>query len=685
LLTPEPLTFYWIFVARATGALVIACVLLGFHRRYRRTYLRSWAWSWLFLGVRLVSMGAGLALLSRLAADHPYRLLNTAVGQVAGYLQILWLLLGSDDFARERAGNGRGRALLSTGAIVLGLVSTCLFASTPGLHHLRHLVRVGIPSTLATVGFLVAAALIWRLRGSQLAFGPKLVSAALLLYGLENGYEAFVSAYWLAAGQRLPEGVALSLVDFVLQLLMGLGMVICLLEDERQAALAAAGQAEHLAYHDPLTELPNRQLFLDRLALALAQATRDQRKVAVFFLDLDRFKVINDSLGHTVGDWLLHEAGRRVQTLVRQTDTLARFGGDEFTLLVTGLHQSDEAGRIAQKLLEAIHAPFLIEGRELFVTTSIGVSVFPEDAQEAEALIRNADTAMYRAKEQGRDTFQLYTPAMNAQARERLALENSLRKAVERNELVLHYQPIVEAQTGRILGAEALLRWAHPERGLLLPRDFIEIAEATGIIVSMTPWILATASAQARAWQERGHPGFVLSVNLSARQFLDAGIVKKVGEALAVAGLPPSCLELEITEDQAMQTAEETLDTMRRLKALGVGLSIDDFGTGHSSLAKLSRFPLDRLKIDQSFVRDMIADHSAATIVATILLMANSLGLRVVAEGVEREDQLAFLRKRGCEQVQGFLFSQGVEPALFDGLLRGGRLPVSGRPEAAIS
>jgi diguanylate cyclase (GGDEF)-like protein len=397
----------------------------------------------------------------------------------------------------------------------------------------------------------------------------------------------------------------------------------------------------------------------------------------VFFLDLDRFQVINDSLGHTAGDWVLHEAGRRIQAVVRQGDTLARFGSDEFALFVSGLPGADEAGKIAAKMLETVQAPFHVEGRELFLTLSVGASLFPDDGADVETLLKNAGTALHRSKEKGRDAWELYAPAMNEKAVERLALESALRRAVAREELVLHYQPIVEARTGRVVGAEALLRWRHPEQGLLFPRAFIDLAESTGLITTMGPWILKTACAQARAWQDQGHPGLLVSLNLSARQFLDPDLVKKVSDALQASGLSPSCLELEITESLAMQTAEATLELLRRLKGLGVALSIDDFGTGHSSLAYLKRFPLDRLKIDQSFVREVVSDPNDAAIVATVLLMSKSLGLEVVAEGVEREDQLAFLREHGCGFAQGFLFSRGVEPAAFAELLRAERLPPS--------
>jgi len=678
----ETLNFYWIHLARAAMALVLAVVLLGFYRHYRRFYLRSWAWSWLFLALHLSATAVSMFLLPRFPVGHVYRLLTTAVAQVAGYLQLVFLLFGTSEFAHDRRLAPALEKWGKAAAIFLGLLSTLLFSSDPGDAHLRHFLRIAVFALLSTLGFVVAALFVWRRRGHELQMGPRLVALALLLYGLESLYDAVVSSAWLLSGRLLGtgNGQLAAYADFVVQLLMGMGMVTCLLEDERGAAERAAGQAEHMAQHDPLTELPNRQLFLDRLNVGLARARREGRKAAVFFLNLDRFQVINDSLGHTVGDWVLHEAGRRIQAVVRQGDTLARFGSDEFALFVSGLPASDHAGKIAMKMLEAVQAPFQVEGRELFITLSVGASVFPEDGPDAETLLKNAGTALHRAKDKGRDTWELYTAAMNEKAVERLALESALRKAVAREELVLHYQPIIEAPTGRIVGAEALLRWRHPERGLLFPKDFIDLAETTGLITGMGPWILKTACTQARAWQDQGHPGFLMALNLSAHQFLDPDLLKKVGDALQASGLPPSCLELEITESLAMQTAEATLELLRRLKALGVSLSIDDFGTGHSSLAYLKRFPIDRLKIDQSFVREMVSDPNDAAIVATVLLMSRSLGLEVVAEGVEREDQLAFLRERGCGFAQGYLFSRPVEPVAFAPLLQEGHLPVRAKP-----
>jgi diguanylate cyclase (GGDEF)-like protein/PAS domain S-box-containing protein len=425
----------------------------------------------------------------------------------------------------------------------------------------------------------------------------------------------------------------------------------------------AEEQIKNLAYHDALTGLPNRLLFNDRLTVAVAQAHRTAQRLAVLFLDLDRFKIINDSLGHTLGDRLLQGVAERLQSCVREGDTVARLGGDEFTLLLPGIMRAIDAAKVAEKILDVLKQPYTVEGSELFVTASIGISLYPEDGVDAESLVKNADTAMYRAKEQGRDNYQLYTPAMNARAVERLALENSLRQALARKELLLHYQPLLDLGTGRVHGVEALLRWQHPERGLVPPSDFISIAEVTGLILPMGFWILRTACAQARAWHDLGHPNLTVAVNLSARQFSQPDLGGQVKQALEETGLPARYLDLEITETNAMQNAEATIHTLRELKALGVRVSIDDFGIGYSSLNYLKRLPIDTLKIDQSFVRDITTDPDDAAIATAVIALAHTLKLKVVGEGVETEEQLAFLAARHCDRMQGYLFSKPLPPA----------------------
>jgi predicted signal transduction protein with EAL and GGDEF domain len=341
---------------------------------------------------------------------------------------------------------------------------------------------------------------------------------------------------------------------------------------------------------------------------------------------------------------------------------VARLGGDEFTLLLPGLSRAMDVTRVADKILDALRQPFRLEGRELYVSASMGISVYPLDGDDAEALVKNADSAMYRAKEQGRDNFQLYAAAMNESAVERLSLESALRKALGRRELIIHYQPLLDLRRGRVQGMEALLRWRHPERGLMSPAEFIGVAEATGLILPVSAWILRTACAQARRWHQEGHTELCVAVNLSARQFQQPELVAEVKGALEETGLPARCLELEITETNAMQNAEATVHTLRELKALGVRITIDDFGIGYSSLSYLKRLPIDSLKIDQSFVRDVTTDPDDAAIAAAVIALAHTLKLQVVAEGVETEEQMAFLESHGCDRMQGFLFSQPLPP-----------------------
>jgi diguanylate cyclase (GGDEF)-like protein/PAS domain S-box-containing protein len=425
----------------------------------------------------------------------------------------------------------------------------------------------------------------------------------------------------------------------------------------------AEEQIKSLAYHDVLTGLPNRLLFNDRLNVAVAQAHRQQQRLGVLFLDLDRFKVINDSLGHSLGDRLLQAVAERLEAGVREGDTVARLGGDEFILLLPGIARSDDIAKVAEKILESLRLPFRLEGRDLFVTASIGLSLYPEDGLDGETLVKNADIAMYRAKEQGRDNFQLYTQTMNERAVERLALESSLRKALAHGELLLHYQPLLDLATGRVHGVEALLRWEHPESGLVLPGEFMHLAEITSLILPIGVWTLRTACAQVKKWQEAGHPHLSVAVNLSARQFQQPEIVEHVKRALRETGLPARSLDLEITESHAMANAEATIHTLRELKALGVRISIDDFGIGYSSLSYLKRLPIDTLKIDQSFVRDITSDPDDAAIATAIIALAHTLKLRVVAEGVETQQQLEFLSTRQCDRMQGFLFSRPLAAA----------------------
>jgi diguanylate cyclase (GGDEF)-like protein len=429
---------------------------------------------------------------------------------------------------------------------------------------------------------------------------------------------------------------------------------------------------EHAAQYDTLTGLPNRVLLHDRLGQVLAFAHRNGRRVAVMLLDLDRFKTINDTLGHDTGDRLLREAARRLTACIREEDTLARWGGDEFIIILPELSESQNAAVVAKKVLQAFVPPFVLGDRELFVTTSIGIALYPDDDQSVEGLIKNADVAMYRAKEQGGSNYQFYTANMNAAAFERLALESSLRKALERGELLLHYQPQVELETGQVIGAEALLRWRHPDLGLVPPAQFIPLAEETGLIVPIGEWVLREACRQNKMWQEALARPLRVAVNLSARQFRHQDVLELTARVLNETGLAPSCLELELTESYIMQNPESAIATLRDLKAMGVHLSIDDFGTGYSSLSYLKRFPIDAVKVDRSFVGDVTTDPDDAAIASAIIAMAHNLKLKAIAEGVETEEQLAFLKALKCDLLQGYYFSRPVPPDEFARLVECG-------------
>jgi diguanylate cyclase (GGDEF)-like protein/PAS domain S-box-containing protein len=422
----------------------------------------------------------------------------------------------------------------------------------------------------------------------------------------------------------------------------------------------AEQQIEYQAYHDALTGLANRRLFNEHLSLALALAARRNCPVAVLFLDLDHFKLVNDTLGHTMGDVLLQEVARRLKSCVREGDAVARVGGDEFTIVLQDLETRDAAAVVAQKVLRAIAAPIEMTGHRLYVTVSIGITIFPDDGADAETLLKNADNAMYRAKAEGRNTYQLSTHELSRTTQERMTLESGLHLAMEREEFEVWYQPQVDVVTNAIIGMEALLRWRHPDRGIVAPADFISVAEERGYIVVIGDWVLRQACRQARAVREKGLPDFRVAVNLSARQFREASLVTSVLAALKESDLPPSCLELEITESVAMENVALTLQLLRDLRAIGVTIAIDDFGTGHSSLSYLRQFPIDALKIDRAFVEDLPDRFEDAAIVKAVIALAAGLNLRVVAEGVETKPQLDFLREQGCREVQGYYFSYPV-------------------------
>ena len=431
---------------------------------------------------------------------------------------------------------------------------------------------------------------------------------------------------------------------------------------------------EYLATHDGLTGLPNRNLIHDRTAQAVAYARRGATQFALMHLGIDRFKVINDGFGHPFGNNLLKAVGTRLAGVVHEGDTVARQGGDEFLLLLTNLIKPADAYIALEKLQQAFERPFHLEGREIYVTASIGASLYPQDGKEADTLIRNAGVAMFRAKKLGRNTCQFFTSEMSEESRQLVELETQLRLALQHNQLRLVYQPKVSLSSGRITGCEALLRWDHPTLGAVSPAQFIPIAEASGLIVPIGNWVLRTACAQNKAWQQAGIPPIPVSVNLSARQFMQQDVVAWVLNVLEETALAPGMLELELTESLIAQDTEKAIDTVNQLKAAGVRLSIDDFGTGYSSLSHLKRFRVDTLKIDQSFVRNMLTEPDDATIVLAVKSLAHNLRMSAVAEGVETAEQCRFLRQNHCDEIQGYLFSKPVAAHDFEVLLQSGQL-----------
>jgi diguanylate cyclase (GGDEF)-like protein len=413
-------------------------------------------------------------------------------------------------------------------------------------------------------------------------------------------------------------------------------------------------RVNHIAFHDDLTALPNRLMLNRSLDQAVSRHRRAGTQLAILFMDVDRFKVINDSLGHEVGDLLLRQVADRLQEHSREGDLVARMGGDEFVVLIENHDNLADLSACAQRLVERLSAPYVLGRREYHVTLSIGISVFPSDGSDSRSLLKAADVAMYRAKASGRNNHQYYSPSMEVHTKERLELESDLRHALERGEFLLHYQPKVEIATGLVTGIEALLRWEHPHRGLVSPMDFIPLAEDTGLIVPIGEWVLATACARTKAWQDQGFPKLGVAVNLSARQFADPMLLPNLTRIIRVSGLDPSSLELEITESLVMSHGASAVAVLEKLKSTGVQIAIDDFGTGYSSLAYLKRFPIDTLKVDRSFIRDIPADSGDKKITRAIIAMAHSLKLKVVAEGVETAEQLAFLRTLHCDAVQGY-------------------------------
>lgn len=450
------------------------------------------------------------------------------------------------------------------------------------------------------------------------------------------------------------------------------GMAYLLVSRMRRLVQNAEAHLDYLAHIDSITGLPNRHTFNERLAYALAKVDQFGGSVGLLLLDLDNFKVVNDTLGHHNGDKLLKQVAQRLVEAVRSADAICRIGGDEFVIILESRNTVNDAQWVASRILDALVAPFALDVHEFYVTASVGISLYPQDAQDLQTLTRNADTAMYQAKSKGKNAYEKFHPEMDRRAQKRLLLEINLRKAIEREELILYYQPQVSLKERRIIGVEALLRWNHPELGVVNPIDFIPVAEESGLIIPIGSWVLRTACEQAAAWRDAGLGLINMSVNLSVRQTKHAELMGEIRSALRHVGLPPSQLELEITETVLMENVHENVDLLNRLQTEGIRLSIDDFGTGYSSMAYLKRFPINQVKIDRTFVRDIPENADDKAIAVAIVVMAHSLGLSVVAEGVETEQQLQFLHDIGCDIIQGFYFSAPLSATRMTQLLQQG-------------
>jgi len=651
---PLFLTVVSLFV-QAGAALIIACVFIGLQRRYWRPFLRHWTRSWLALAAyAALSALARIVIVRHSIAFPPHAAIAVACG-IAGCLQLAFLLLGTFELTTGNSLPAKTVRHIVVATVVVGALPSMLFWWEASNFELVYQLRVTTRRLFVALAALAAARQISRAPRIARAIGRRTVTLAF--FGIAAHQIHFLALstdrdlrvlypLWLAS---------LGLFDVVLYFALAMGLVIWLLEEERQATMDAAAKIEKIAYHDALTGLPNRQLFLNQMGMALHRARRTKSIVAVLFLDLDRFKVVNDSLGHAAGDLLLQTVAERIRSAVRGEDSVTRLGGDEFAVLCTDIRTPDDASRLAERIIAALKRPIFLEGQEVFVTTSLGISLFPADATDAEGLLKSADAAMYRAKAQGRDVIERYVPELGTAALEQLGLESHLQRAVENDQMLVYYQPIVDSGTGTINGVEALLRWNHPDRGILPPSEFISLAEGTGAIVPMGEWVLRQACRQVAQWRARGQPQLRAAVNLSVRQLQQADLVSRVQQVLDDTGLPADKLEIEITESIAMRSSGRAVDNLRALKANGVRISIDDLGTGYSSLSALRLFPIDSLKIDRSFVNGVPHNTDDSAIAAAVIALGQTLGVNVIAEGIERPEQLAFFTAHRCAEWQGFL------------------------------
>ncbi len=653
-----------LLVQAAFSALV--ALLLGYFSRYaRRVYLEDWSRAWWAYGFGQLGGASALYAATMGEGFEGIRLVATWISQLGAYWHASWLLFGVFSLAVLWSPSRRGRTAILLGLAVVALVATFAYAGDPSAGAARIFVRVSLRAFSIGLSLALAAVLLaYKTRQAGLV-GSRITAGALGLAALHQGLLGAQAAGWLGEGPATWLGyAAVAMIGIV-----GLASVIWLLEEEQQRLVAAAYEIDRLAYFDAVTGLPNRRLLLDRLRDAVERRYDGSSSFALYVLDVDDFKRINDSLGHEAGDRLLIAIAQRLKQVVRDGDTLARVGGDEFALLVPGILNEAQAVELADRLRETLFAPFQLQERSLYISSSVGISLYPRHGEDPMGLLRKADTAMHRAKEAARQRYVVYDDEMSSWTRERLIFDHAVRNGELLQQLELHYQPIVASGSGAIVGIEGLVRWNHPERGLLAPSSFLALAESSGASEEISRWVLDHALADLVSWRARFGSNWRVAINLTARAFEAPGLVDQIRTALEKVSLPPTALELEITETMALLSGGEAISALRTLRALGVRIAVDDFGIGYSSLSYLRELPLDTLKLDASFIRELGRKAEDSRIVGAVIQLAHGLGMEVVAEGVEREEQMAILEMLSCDRMQGYLFSKPVPAAELEVLI----------------
>lgn len=644
-------------LSQSAEAILLSLVLYGFYHIYNRGYLLHWARSWLALCIYLLGAAPAFYLSSILEPLHPIRIIISTISLIAGYLQIVWLIYGTYEINAQKP---IPQFYVKLGYILAPLLAITLEfinITSKGASEIRLFHRVGIRSFFASIAFLIATYALFRARKLHMGIGHNLVTASFLVYGLQHLHYFILLLIRFLYNKSFNYAIYLGYLDFLIQLLIGLGLVIWFLEEEHRRVITTAKQIELLSFKDSVTELPNFKFFKQKLEMAIIEAKQRKGKIAIFFIDLDRFKKINESLGHSVGDKALHAIAERLQSNLSYLGLIARFGGDEFCVFIPEIDNEEQVKQLAKKFIQAMHTPFIIHGQQLHITITIGISIYPNDGNDIETLLKNAASAMNNARMYGYDCYQLFDTKMHIEAIEQLEVETNLYRAIANNEFLLYYQPIVNIETKEIEEMEGLLRWNHPEKGVLLPRDFLFTAESTGLIEPIEMWALSQICTQIKEWHNLGYTNIKASVNLCAKPFQMPNLVFEIKRVLQETNLDPAYLQLEITETIAMQNAENTLNIFHELKKLGVKIAIDDFGTGYSSLSYLHYFPIDTLKIDQSFIQYLDSNPANISILTAIISLSHSLNLTVVAEGVETIEQFNILKKHKCDKMQGFLYS----------------------------